>query len=349
VIYLDHNATSPMLPEVMTAMTPWFGRPANPSSVHSAGQAAAMAVDKATHHVAALLGRPAAGIVFTSGATEANHQAIRGLATGDVAVAAIEHPSVLAAVDAAGATRHSLAVDAHGRIQLDNVSHCALLCMMAANHETGVVQPLERIGSLNVATHVDATQAVGRVDLSLTAVTSVAISAHKLGGPPGIGALSLLDGEPFPALLGGGSQQRGRRAGTIPTALVVGFGEAARIALLERPQRIARWERLSILLRAGLSGLGARLIGNGHLANTTCVVFDGWPGETIVQALDLRGICVSSGAACASGSIDPSPVLLAMGDTQPDGGVRLSFGAATTVAEVETTLAALSDVLASEL
>jgi cysteine desulfurase len=360
VIYLDYNATSPVLPEVLDAMGPWLGVPANPASAHRAGQRAARAVERARAEVAALLESDPAGVVFTSGATEANHLFLRGVVRRDprrrrVVVSPIEHPSVLAAaaaVAAEGGFADRWSVGSDGVVRTTRVPEdTAAVSLMAANHETGVLQPLTealaRAHDVGAALHVDATQAAGRIPLDVPADAFV-LSSHKLGGPAGVGALVLRDGGPFPALLSGGAQERGRRAGTVNTAGVVGFGEACRLARIALPSRSAATRRLSDALREGLTALGGRLVGAQHrLPNTTCVVFPGLRGETIVQGLDLAGICASSGAACASGSLEPSPVLVAMGDPEPGGGVRFSLGWASTEEDVALALATLPSVLAS--
>ncbi len=350
-VYLDHNATSPLLPEVATAMEPWLGSPANPASVHRLGQAAAVAVERARHQVAALLDRDPAGIVFTSGATEANHHALWGLAqlgARTVGVSAIEHPCVEAAVDRSGLRPVPLSVGSEGRIDLTSATEPVdLWVCMAANHETGVVQDVDAAIARG-PTHVDATQGAGRVPLTLGKARTVALSSHKLGGPGGMGALSLTDGGPFPAWLGGGSQERGRRAGTVYVAGVVGFGAACELAVSHLHARVARWRELTQRLDMALSALGARSVGSDpRLPNTRCVVFSGIAGESVVQGLDLAGIAVSSGAACASGSVEPSPVLAAMGDPEPDGAVRVSLGPGTTWADLDALLTALPPVLSA--
>jgi cysteine desulfurase len=192
--------------------------------------------------------------------------------------------------------------------------------------------------------HVDATQAVGKIGMDLREPDSVVSSAHKIGGPVGVGAVSLRDGIGFPALLTGGAQERGRRAGTVNVAGVVGFGEACRLASASRSERTERWVALASHLRAGLFAMGGRVLGE-PIPSTTCVVFDGVLGEIVVQALDLEGISVSSGAACASGGTEPSPVLRAMGEPEPRAGVRISFGPGTVTSEVDALLAALARVL----
>lgn len=344
MIYLDHNATSPLLPEVLEEMRPWLGVPANPSSVHRAGQAAAAAVERAREDVAALVGGVPQGVVFTSGATEANQTFLRGVA-GRLVTSAVEHPSVLAARQA-----DRLPVGADGVVSLDDLpADTAVLSVMAANHETGAIQPLKRAlaaaRAVGALLHVDATQAAGRMPLSLGEVDGVVLSAHKLGGPVGVGALILRSGDAFPPLLTGGAQERGRRAGTVNVAGVVGFAAACRLARDELSERTARWWALTGALRARIRELGGRVVAEDTVPNTTCAVFPGLRGESLVQALDLGGICVSSGAACASGSLDPSPVLLAMDDPEPGGALRISLGPRTSRAEVEALVATLPAVL----
>jgi cysteine desulfurase len=360
MVYLDHNATTPMLPEVLAAMRPWFGVPSNPSSVHQYGQRAAVAVEEARERVAALVGGNPAGVVFTSGATEANHLCLRGAwrLRGDrsvVLMSPIEHPCVRSAgrlLQESGASLRWMGVGASGRCVLGPIdAGLAIISLMAVNHETGVPQPIEEAvdaaRSVGAFLHVDAVQGVGRIPLPLSEVDGVVISSHKLGGPAGVGALILKNGDPFPPLLGGGAQERGRRAGSVNTAGVVGFGRACELAVAQRDERVDRWQALSEQLRRGIDNLGGRVIGDtGRLVpNTTCAIFGEVSGESLVQALDLRGISVSSGAACASGSLEPSPVLQAMGEKYPEGGLRVSLGWNTTQGEIETFLEGLRAVL----
>ncbi len=354
MIYLDHNATSPLLPEVLEAMTPWLGVPGNPASVHRSGQRAAAAVDRAREEVAGLLGRDPAGIVFTSGATEANQTWWAGiveLGVRTLATSAIEHPCVRGAAERArrlGAVVHELPVGPDGVVRVDALPEVEAVSLMAANHETGVLQPvaqvLERPG---LRVHVDATQAAGRVPLDLAGAHGVVLSGHKLGGPSGTGVLSLPDGGAYPPLLVGGAQERGRRAGTVNVAGVVGLGAACVVAQRDLAERTARWTALRSHLEAGLAGLGARVVGSGapRVPQTTCVVLPVGPSELVVQGLDLQGIAVSAGAACASGSQEPSPVLLAMGEAHPNHGLRVSLGPNTGQADVDALLSALGELL----
>ena len=359
MIYLDHNATSPLLPEALDAMKPWLGKPGNPSSAHRAGQAAAMAVDEARIHVAKLVGAKPEGVVFTSGATEANHMFLNGqrahLIEHDLAYAysKIEHPCVVSAgerLSQQGVATRLLQVKPDGEICLPNeVESIGVLSIMAANHETGVLQPLAEALQLKRNTplrvHVDATQAAGRSHLDLGEADGIVISSHKLGGPGGVGALILPDGEPFPSLLTGGSQERGRRAGTVNTAGVVGFGVACQLALERLTHRIQHWSRLREIFTGGLKKMGGNVIGTHTIANTISVTFSGFQSESLVQGMDLRGVCISAGAACSSGSLQASPVLTAMGVADAHSGIRFSMGPSTTEEEVMQTLHLLEDTI----
>lgn len=337
MIYLDHNATSPLLPEVREILLQWLDRPANPSSIHTPGQRAAAAIERAAAQVAALCGGRASDVVFTSGATEANHLWFLGQAQRHVAVGATEHPSVHAAARRAGSSS-IIPVDARGMHDYTGLPVGCAVSVMAANHETGVVHDLEPLRGREL--HVDASAAAGRIALSLPHA-SVTLSAHKIGGPLGVGALVSPAIEPMFM----GSQQRGRRAGTLNTPGIVAFGLAAELALTHAAERHRRWTGLQTRLSSALQSLGARIVGPPGLPTVVNAVFPGLPAELIVQALDLRGVCVSAGAACASGSVDRSPVLEAMGDPEPDGGVRFSFGWSTDPDDVEVAIAALQQVL----
>jgi len=360
LIYLDHNATSPLLPEVLDAMKPWFGVPANPASAHRCGQAATIAVDEARYHVARLINGDPTGVVFTSGATEGNHLFIRGMKDRlqtqgqSYAVSGIEHPCVLAAADIlerCGVHRKTLQASRSGQIILPGTPDetIGLMSIMAANHETGVIQPYDeaidwcvRAGA---ALHIDATQAAGRIALDLSRATGVVLSAHKMGGPGGVGALVLQDGEPYPALMGGGAQERGRRAGTVNTAGVVGFGKACEIAYIMVEKRASMWQTLRDFGCDKLVRLGATITGESAVQNTIHAVFPNHLGESIVQAMDLRGVCISAGAACSSGSVEVSPVLQAMGIEHAKGAIRISMGPETTKENIAECIAKLKETL----
>lgn len=351
-VYLDHNATSPLRDEALQAMLPWLSVPANPASVHSFGRAAAAVLDAAREEIAGLFGARPDDVVFTSGATEANHQAVRGLLgrrPGAHVVSDLEHPCVLAASELAGAPNHRLAARADGRVDLENVPGSAsLVSLLMVQHETGVIQPVQAAAEvarrLGAALHVDATAAVGKVVIPHDLADALVLSSHKLGGPPGVGALVLRDGRSFPPLFPG-AQERGRRGGTVPTALVAGFAAAVRAAA--RLDAVPRWTDLQARLEDGLVALGGRVVGSApRVTTTTLAVFPGVRGDALVAALDLAGIAVSAGAACASGAVQASRALLAMGDPEPHGALRVSFGSSTTQADIATLLAALPSVLA---
>ncbi len=327
MIYLDYNATSPLLPEVRAALVGALDLFGNPSSGHRVGREAAMALDTARGQVARMMGRDPRELVFTSGATEANALALLGLRTEarpEVWVSAVEHPSVLA-----WATRR-LPVDSRGLLDLERLdealragaSRVAALSVQAASNESGVLQPIAEIAALarahGVTLHCDAVQVPGRVSTLLDA-DLVTLSAHKMGGPKGVGALL---GRPLPRpMLQGGSQERGVRPGTQNLLGILGFAAAAE-AISRRPlQRPEARDRLQERLVA----LGARVVGARapRLPNTLLVLFDA-PGDVVAAALDLAGIAVSTGSACASGAANASPALQAMGMQGTP--VRISLG-----------------------
>ena len=345
-IYLDWNATSPLRPAARAAMLEWLGPPANPASIHAYGRAAANAVDVARSRVAALCGWPAAGVVFTGGATEANATV---LSRGRWLVSAVEHPSV--AVWGAD----TIPVDDRGLLDVDTLDRRLAeatggvwsgVSIMWVNNETGVIQPVAAVAAVcrarGVPLHVDAAQAPGRLALDTQGVDLLTLSAHKMGGPTGVGALLVRSGCSVEALLRGGPQERGRRAGTQNVPGIVGFGVAAAEVAAEGPMM----PTLRDSLEATLVPLGGRVAGAGapRAPNTTCVGFEDVDAADLVAALDMEGVAVSPGSACASGSPRPSPVLRAMGF--PGSAVRFSLGPTTTAAEVESGAAAVGRVLA---
>jgi cysteine desulfurase len=371
MIYLDHNATTPLVPEARQAMARaleelW----GNPSSVHALGRQARAAVEDARQEVAALLGADREEVVFTSGGTEGDHLAIRGLAATRPAAplvsSRLEHPAVQAAVAAAAAPEGSrsvtwLPVDGQGRIDdqaFDRAASLAPVISLAlVNHELGNVLPIAalaaRARSRGALFHTDAVQAAGRipVDVRALGVDALTVSAHKLGGPKGVGALWIRRGVLPAPLLSGGHQERERRAGTENVPGIVGFGAAARQARRQLHEAAARIGGLRDRLEARLLALpGSRRHGDaGARAPGTCNVgFDGAPGELVVIGLDLEGIAVSSGAACSSGTMAPSPVMLALG-LAPDRAreaVRFSLGPASTAEDIDRTAAAVAGVVA---
>ncbi len=339
MIYLDYNATAPLLARARAAMEPWWGVPANPSAAHRLGRDAAMAVDRARQLVADLVAWPRDGVVFTSGASESNATVF---ASGRWAASAVEHPSVRAwaasvvPVDEQGVIDIAALAELH---DIDGVS------VMYANNETGVIQPVAEVIALarkrGLRVHVDASQAPGRVPLGpLAGADFVTLASHKLGGPQGVGALCVARMTSPAPMVRGAAQERGWRAGTHNVAGIVGFGAASVVAGAEclSPTLRDRLER-------GLVGLGGTVAGGGapRLPNTSCVSFGTVLAPDLVAALDLAGIAASAGSACASGAARPSSVLQAMGFA--GSGVRFSLGSGTTQDEIDATLAAMARIL----
>jgi cysteine desulfurase len=354
VIYLDANATTPLDPAVMAAMMPALGEVfANPSSVHKPGQDARALLDRAREQCGAALDCDPREIVFASGGTEADALAVRGLGRRKVVVTAVEHPAVLGAcaeLEHAGAEVVRVPVDRSGQLDLDALEAAlpgADLCSaMAANNETGILFPLAPIGELcrkhRVPFHTDAVQAVGKMRLRIRElpIDLLSCSAHKIGGPKGAGLLWVRRGLQLAPVQVGGHQERGRRAGTENVAAIVGLGEALSRAVAavdsEAPRLAALRDRLEVAAREipGSHVAGANL---PRACNTLNVAFEGCDGETLLVALDLAGVAVSTGSACSSGSLEPSPVLLAMGYPPPlaRGAIRFSLWRGTTAAEID--------------
>lgn len=346
--YLDYNATAPVRPVAREAVLRAMGRPGNPSSVHGFGRAARCLIDDAREAVAALLGAPPGGVVFTSGGTEANALAIRGWGRRRFLASAIEHPSVLKA--GAG---EIIAVERTGAVDLAALERLlaespepALVAVMLANNETGVIQPIAEVVRLAKAhdaiVHCDAVQAVGKIDVDLGAlgVDSLAVSAHKLGGPTGVGALFLADRDAGLApLLTGGGQEGRRRAGTENLPGIAGFGAAAQAVAAETDEA-RRLAGLRDRLEQGARDRVAQLVVFGEraarLSNTACLAVPGIAAQTLLMGLDLAGVAVSSGSACSSGKVGPSHVLAAMGEEAlASSAIRVSLGWASTDRDVE--------------
>ncbi|MBW4090680.1 MAG: aminotransferase class V-fold PLP-dependent enzyme [Proteobacteria bacterium] len=322
--YLDANASEPLRPEARAALDAALAAPGNPASVHADGRAARRRLEDARETTAAAFGASPANVVFTSGATEANALALHALAPGrQVVLGATEHDSVLAAVP--GARR--LPVDRDGVADLDALAALLadgpmLVALMAANNETGTLQPIAAAAALcrrfGAWLHVDAVQAAGRekIDLAALGAHSLALSGHKLGGPMGAGALLLGPEAPAPRpLIPGGGQERGWRAGTPPLAAIAGFAAAVRAAARADAGEPDRLAGLRATIEQAAIGAGAVVCGAGaaRLANTTCLALPGVRADAQVIALDLAGIAVSAGAACSSGKVAASHVLAAMG------------------------------------
>ncbi|HXX00329.1 MAG TPA: aminotransferase class V-fold PLP-dependent enzyme [Candidatus Acidoferrales bacterium] len=369
-VYLDNNATTPLLPEVFEAMRPYFSEQfGNASSIHHHGQGTRAAVESARESVAALLGSRPSEIVFTSGGTEADNLAIAGLvAPGDhVITSAIEHHAVLLTckhLEETGCDVTYLPVDGRCLVDPDDVrralrSNTRLISVMMANNETGVLQPFAEIGKIaaeaGILFHTDAVQAAGKVtvDVAKIGCHALSISAHKLHGPQGVGALYVRKGTQIRPLFYGGRHERSRRAGTENVAGIVGLGKAAQLAkeALDRGddrQTAAMRDRLQqgILAQVGEAGVNGDTA--SRVPNTTNIHFDYIEGEAMVIAMDLKGLAASTGAACSSGAIEPSHVLLAMG-LQPDqarSSIRFSLGKQTVAEDIDFALALVLETVA---
>src|SRR5260370_14422136 len=357
-VYLDNNATTPVLPEVFEAMRPFYLEEfGNASSIHHHGQHARAAVEKARASVAALLNARPAEIIFTSGGTEADNLGIFGLVSrGEhVITSTIEHSAVMNTckrLEQMGCEVTFVGVNDRCLVDPDDVRRALrpntrLISVMMANNETGVVEPVEEIGRIaqeaDVFFRTDAIQATGQVavDVQQIGCDALSISGHKIHAPQGTGALFLKKGTLIQPLIYGGSHERQRRAGTENLPGIVGLGKAAQIArdwlASGGPAEMsAMRERLQDSILRAMDGVGVNGLGASRVPNTTNLYFDHIEGEALVIALDLKGLAVSSGAACSSGAIEPSHVLLAMGlaHQRARASIRVSLGKQTTVDDV---------------
>lgn len=380
-IYLDHAATTPVRPEVREAMLPFLGEGAfgNPSSAHAFGRAARAALERAREQVAAAVGAEVSQVYFTSGGTEADNLAVLGSVLarrndrGSVAGAHLvstptEHKAVAAALHEAehlGARATIVPVDACGRLELGALDEAlrehhrpTLVTVMWANNEVGTLQPVgeiaQRCASAGVAFHTDAVQAFGKVPVDLHDLpwTAVSLSAHKVGGPKGVGALVVRDGAAFAPLVHGGSQQRGLRPGTENVPGIVGFGRAAELAAAERPVQGQAWRGMRDALQEAICTLVPDAVvhaaGAERVPNILNVSAPGTDSESVLMHLDLAGIAAASGSACTTGSVEPSHVLLAMGvpAALSAAGVRFSFGALSRAEDVPRVAEAYAGVVA---
>ena len=386
-IYLDHNATTTLSPEAAAAMgecgsAAW----ANPESQHQLGRRARRALEGAREGIAEILGVDLSGrqpnrIIFTSGGTEANNLALLGIsAHGNmrrIAISSIEHPSVAGPAQALahrGWQVDRLPVSKKGdilllspersmqpdRSQKSRMSPFSLVSVMLANNETGVIQPIRELASIcdsvGVPLHTDAVQAVGKVPVNFheLGVAAMTIAAHKFGGPRGIGALIVRGGTPLEPQLFGGVQQDGFRPGTEPVALTAGMHAALQAFVRKQDEQIDRITQLRDRLEAALSASWPSAVIHGadapRLPNTTCIAFPGLDRQALVMALDLAGVCCSTGSACASGSSEPSPTLLAMGLSEElvGGSIRFSLGATTTTEMIDEAAKRIARVLKSQ-
>jgi len=366
-VYFDHNATTPVDERVLAAMLPYLkDQHGNASSRHEFGTAAQQAIDRARKQVAALVGVQPVQVVFTSGGTEANNLFVRGTAAGmkpgRIAISGVEHSCVVAPAQELvrqGWTLRRLAVTRDGTVDLADVDAAlaekpALVSVMLANNETGVIQDVAAIGERSrkagAVMHTDAVQALGKIPVDFPAlnVQAMTLSAHKIYGPKGAGALIVDKRLDLRAVQGGGGQERGLRGGTENVPAIVGFGMACEIAAGRLGELGPRLTALRDRLERGLHGMGALIFGERapRLPNTTFFAFKGIYGETLVIELDKAGYAVGTGAACSSSSHAPPPTLTAMG-YEPDvarGAVRFSLGAANTAEQVDGFLKALNEV-----
>ncbi len=368
-IYLDNNATTPVLPEVFEAMRAHFiDNFGNASSIHHHGQEARAAVEAARVSVAAMLNCGAHEVIFTSGGTEADNLALSGLtASGDhIITSSIEHHAVLHAakhLEDRGREVTIIGVDSLSRVNPDDVrralrSNTRLISIMMANNETGVLQPVEEIARIaaeaGVLFHTDAVQAAGKVavDVQRIGCHALSISGHKIHAPQGVGALYVRKGTKLHPMLFGGSHERSLRAGTENVPGIVGLGKAAEIAKRafdrgDDKNLAALRDRLEqgilALEDAGVNGEGAP-----RVPNTVNIYFDHIDGESLIIALDLKGLSVSGGSACSSGASEPSPVLAAMGlsHDRAKASLRFSLGKQTTAEEVEVALTVIAESVA---
>lgn len=358
-VYLDNNATTPVLPEVLEAMGPYYGEHfGNASSIHHHGQETRAAVERARDSVAKLLSCRPAEVVFTSGGTEADNLAVFGLVRpgAHVITSTIEHHAVLNSckhLQEGGVEVTWLAVDGRGLVNPDDVrsairSNTKLVTIMFANNETGVVQPVEEIGRIcaeaDVYFHTDAVQAASKIPIRVKEIGCdlLSISGHKMHAPQGIGALYVRKGTILEPLFYGGSHERSRRAGTENVPGIVGLGQAAELARKsfdngEDRAMAALRDRLEKTILDQVDAAGVNGAGSPRVPNTTNIHFDYIEGEALVIALDLKGLAVSTGAACSSGAIEPSHVLTAMGlpSDQARASLRFSLGKQNTADDVD--------------
>jgi len=386
VPYLDYAASAPLRPEALAAMLPFLEQPvANPSSQHGPGRAARGAVETAREQVAALVGAAPSQVVFTSGGTEADNLAVKGTVLArepgarHLVASAVEHHAVLDAAESAvadlGGELTLAPVDQTGRVDLAGLEaslrpgRTALVALMAANNEVGTAQPVAEAAALarraGAVLLCDAVQAAGTPGLDLDAVGAdlVALAAHKLGGPTGVGALVVRQGLDLRPLVHGGGQERGLRSGTLPVAALAGFGAAAAVALPERAAHAPRVARLRGRLLAGLRAAELALTVNGNptggldqrdgslggsLPGLLSVRFPGRRAEDLLLLLDRAGVACSAGSACASGAVTASHVLLAMGRTPSEARetIRFSLGWGSTEADVDDAVDAVGRALA---
>ena len=367
-VYLDNSATTPVAPEVVEAMIPyfdqWYG---NPSSLHEEGQRARQAVEDSRGEIASYLGVQASEILFTSGATEANNLAIQGLALArpdkrHIITSKIEHHAVLHTcqwLEKRGYALTALDVDAFGRVDLEQLhkaidDNTLVVSIMAGNNEIGTLQPLEEIGTIceekGIPFHTDAVQAFGKISLPIQHIDLLSVSAHKLHGPKGIGFLYVRRGISLSPLFHGGGHERGRRSGTENVSGIVGMAMASRLAFAEQKSLTQRMNGFRKRMIRAIEAIPASRL-NGHpeegLPHIINVSFAGIEGESLVMRLSDHGIAVSTGSACSSPTLEPSHVLLAIGVpiSMAHGSLRISTGRQTTNEDINVLLNTLPNVV----
>lgn len=378
IIYLDHSATTPVRPEVLEAMLPYFSLGfGNPSSIYTIGQEARKAVDDAREQAAGVLGARMSEIVFTSGGTESDNAALKGAAfalrhTGShIITTAIEHHAVLHTchqLEQFGFDVTYVPVDEYGIVDPQSIARAVtdetvLVSVMMANNEIGTIQPVAEIArivkaeaqrrSRTIVMHTDAVQAAGFLDINVRAlgVDLMSLSAHKIYGPKGVGLLYVKRGAPFEAQNAGGGQERQRRSGTENVPGIVGMSEALRLAAFERERVAANCLRLRDKLIGGIFDSIDRVHLNGHptqrLPNNVNISFEDIEGEPVLLGLDFAGVCASSGSACSSASLEPSHVLLAIRRSPElaQGSLRITLGRDNTDEDVDYLLAVLPEIV----
>ena len=350
-VYLDYNATCPPKPEVLSAMNDVMAQPHNASAVHQTGRAGNALIENAREQVAALVNAPSTQVIFNSGATEGNNTVIRHFGDEPILVSAIEHDAVLKAKD----DLITIPVNTDGLVDLEALKNLlaehkpALVSVMLANNETGTIQPVKQIADLahsaGALFHCDAVQAAGRIEIDMPAmgIDFLTLSAHKFGGPQGVGALVLGLCGVTPTLLHGGGQEKSARAGTENVAGIVGFGKAAELAKRDLDSFTQKTSSHQKTLEDALGGYdGVHIYGQNapRVGNTTLFSIEGLSSETLLMAFDLDGIALSNGSACSSGKVEPSHVLKAMGasDEAASGALRISTGWNTSEEDIEAIL-----------
>jgi len=368
VTYFDHNGTTALDARVLQAMLPYLSEQhGNATSRHTFGRGARHAIEQAREQVADAVGAHPTQVVFTGGGTEADNLAVCGIAANQpgsqIAVSAIEHPAVTRAAFSMRPRGHKVAVvavDQDGKVEKDNLGvilkePTSVLSVMLVNNETGAIQDIADIAENakhhGAYMHTDAVQALGKIKLDFASlnVHAMSLSAHKINGPQGAGALILDKRVDIQPVLHGGGQEKGLRSGTENVAAIVGFGSACALIKQELVQRIGTVRQLRDRLEIGLKNLGAEIFGNKveRIPNTSFFAFPEIEGETLVMALDRKGFAVASGSACSSDSTEPSHVLMVMG-IEPDlarGAVRVSFGSGNTPEQLEAFLTVLENEL----